>query len=426
MKKKSIVCLGMVISTIGILSGCGEKDTVLSSDELISKIKDQIKDVNSISYTADIDTKVNEAPVSITIKGSTIKEDKTSKLDVTANLADNEFAASGYLINGEDGVTAYACIEDNWIYSPVPMEAIKNYIAEVDIFEYMNDKTVKEINGGYTLTSKINVDRIAKMVNEEISETNINADCVITTDKSGNIKSISIKIAGPDVAETEGEKNSINITNLDIYVSVDEINAIESIELPEAAKNAIDINEVLGALSSEGMDMSNILGMGSEEKEDNSKELDESEDDDALSYQGISIGDVSEDEFEFTVEGHSVALTDSLNRDSLVYALLLDKTDIDEIYEYGDTCVSFKADEEGNVTYVSLIGDKKMSCSGSSLGNVRIYEAISEVEEVYGTPDYNDTSNGITTYIYYNPNGVKELMVSFLDGYVSKITVQIK
>lgn len=423
MKKKLIVCLGMLISTIGILSGCGKKDTVLSSDELISKIKDQIKDVNSISYTADIDTKINEAPVSITIKGSTIKEDMTAKLDVTANLADSEFAASGYLINGEDGVTAYACIEDNWIYSPVPMEAIKNYIAEVDIFEYMNDKAVKEINGGYTLTSKIDVDKIAKRVNEEANATSINADCVITTDKSGNIKSISIKIAGPDVAETD--ENSINITNLDLYVSVDAINTIESIELPEAAKNAIDINEFLGALLSEGMDMSNILGMGSEEKEDNSKELDES-DDDALSYQGISIDDVSEDEFEFTVEGHSVALTDSLNRDSLVYALLLDKTDIDEIYEYGDTCVSFKADEEGNVTYASLIGDKKMSCSGSSLGNVRIYEAISEVEEVYGTPDYNDTSNGITTYIYYNPNGVKELMVSFLDGYVSKITVQIK
>lgn len=426
MKKKSIVCLGMVISTIGILSGCGAKDTVLSSDELISKIKDQIKDVNSISYTADIDTQINEAPVSITIKGSTIKEDRTSKLDVTANLADSEFAASGYLINGEEGVTAYACIEDNWIYSPVPMEAIKDYIAEVDIFEYMNDKTVKEVNGGYTLTSKIDVDKIAKMVNEEIGATNINADCVITTDKSGNIKSISIKIVGPDAAETEDKKNSINITKLDLYVSIDEINAIESIELPEAAKNAIDINEFLGALLSEDIDMSNILGMGSEEKEDNSKELDESEDDDALSYQGISIDDVSDDEFEFTVEGHSVALTDSLNRDSLVYALLLDKTDIDEIYEYGDTCVSFKADEEGNITYVSLIGDRKTPCSGSSLGKVRIYEAISEVEEAYGAPDYNDTSNGITTYIYYNPNGVKELMVSFLDGYVSKITVQIK
>ena len=182
----------------------------------------------------------------------------------------------------------------------------------------------------------------------------------------------------------------------------------------------------MGALSSEGMDMSNILGMGSEEKEDNSEKLDESEDDDALSYQGISIDDVSEDEFEFTVEGHSVALTDSLKRDSLVSALLLDKTNIDEIYEYGDTCVSFKADEEGNVTYVSLIGDEKMPCSGSSLGKVRIDQTISEVEEVYGTPNYNDTNNGITTYIYYNPNGVKELMVSFLDGYVSKITVQVK
>lgn len=72
-----------------------------------------------------------------------------------------------------------------------------------------------------------------------------------------------------------------------------------------------------------------------------------------------------------------------------------------------------------------LAGDEDNMCTGSTLGNIYIDETISEVNSEYGEPDYSDESNNITTYIYYEPNGVKELMISFVDGYVVKVTVQI-
>lgn len=274
-KKLNILLLSSIIST-GIV-GCSSSQTLKSQIEDPVEILEFAKKANIFesahtNVETDIRSVLNKQAFNMSIVFDTLYSEKEQKNALTTSIAigENQNKETIYFAKEDNKAYRYKNKNNSWVKEEVSLENFNNILvsfSEPMYFDELIDSgevfTVIENEDTYTLEGKVKVSSIQETlqyigvlnmlsaINMNLDDINDNVDVGVTLDiekGTGYLKNVKINVidAGNEslakiiigLINLPLDSFKLEITNFEINLNFENINNIDSVQIPEEVLNA--------------------------------------------------------------------------------------------------------------------------------------------------------------------------------------------
>lgn len=272
MRKMKFLFAACMLS-VAMLVGCGDKDSKVDSsitpEELLENIKDADTDIKSLEFEIGGDINATNAGTELAldakINGKADIEKNLYNFTAEANMDGTSVTVDCYIAVDDTKVGLYAQFNGTWIkYEADVAELADEYLDNVDlgaatdaasevkveeILKLLKDTKVDVSDDTYTLSGKLNMEKIFEEAGDEAEQysylKDLDATLSVKVNNDYSLNKVEIKIGKVVIP---GEDGDVTLNSVTLYASADKYNEAMDIKIPDEALNGMDAEELLQSM----------------------------------------------------------------------------------------------------------------------------------------------------------------------------------